>query len=140
VTNKPAPLVLVVAAALIDARGAVLIAKRPEGKAMAGLWEFPGGKVENGESLEDALVRELREEIGVEVAPGALTPFTFASHAYDDFRLLMPLYLCCAWRGTPAALDVAAVRFVAPAALSDYAMPAADAPLIARLHAFLAGS
>ena len=133
-SGSPAPLVLVVAAALIDAAGRVLIAQRPEGKAMAGLWEFPGGKVESGEALEEALVRELREELGVTVAPEDLAPFTFASHTYSDFRLLMPLYLCRVWQGTPAALEVADVRFVSPAALSDYAMPAADGPLVARLQ------
>jgi 8-oxo-dGTP diphosphatase len=133
------PLVLVVAAALVDRRGHVLIAQRPEGKAMAGLWEFPGGKVEDGEAPEDALVREVAEELGVTVQAGQLTPFTFASHGYGDFHLLMPLYLCRTWQGTPRALEVADVRFVPPADLPAYPMPAADGPLVERILRGLPG-
>ncbi|WP_420391388.1 (deoxy)nucleoside triphosphate pyrophosphohydrolase [Acuticoccus sp.] len=133
-------LVLVVAAALVDAQGRVLITQRPPGKAMAGLWEFPGGKVEDGETPEAALVRELAEEVGVVVAPDALTPLTFASHAYDDFHLLMPLYHAGGWSGTPVAREVAAVRFVAPGELDAAAMPAADAPLIAAVQSRFNGS
>lgn len=136
----PAPgLLLVVAAALVDAAGHVLIAERPPGKAMAGLWEFPGGKVEPGESPEAALRRELHEELGVTVAAADLSPFTFASHAYDAFHLLMPLYLCRRWSGRPVAREVAALAFVAPRELSRYPMPAADRPLVARLQAAFAG-
>jgi 8-oxo-dGTP diphosphatase len=135
-----APLVLVVAAALVDDRGRVCIARRPEGKAMAGLWEFPGGKVEAGEDPELALVRELSEEIGVDVAREALEPFTFVSHRYETFHLLMPLYLCRRWAGEPEAREVADVRFVTPDALSRYGMPEADGPLVAALQrAQLAG-
>jgi 8-oxo-dGTP diphosphatase len=129
-----APLVLVVAAALVDGNGRVLIAQRPEGKAMAGLWEFPGGKVEAGEDPELALVRELAEELGVTVELEDLVPFTFASHRYERFHLLMPLYLCRQWSGTPRALEVSDVLFVLPENLSDYPMPEADAPLVARLQ------
>lgn len=123
-------LVLVVAAALVDGDGRILVTQRPEGKAMAGLWEFPGGKVEPGETPEIALCRELAEEIGVAVAPAAAQPFTFASHTYADFHLLMPLYLVRDWSGTPTPREVAALQFVAPADLSALAMPDADGPLV----------
>src|ERR1700743_1259358 len=105
-------LLLVVAAALVDADNRVLIAQRPAGKAMAGLWEFPGGKVETGESLEDALVRELAEELGIAVKPPCLAPFTFASHAYENFRLLMPLYVCRRWEGTPMPREHVALKWL----------------------------
>ncbi len=126
-------LTLVVAVALIDADGRVLIAQRPEGKALAGLWEFPGGKIEPGERPEDALIRELREELGVEAKAPCLAPLTFASHAYDDFHLLMPLYVCRKWQGFVQAREGQALKWVFPKALRDYPMPPADAPLIPHL-------
>jgi len=131
--DQPKRLVLVVAVALVDADGRVLVARRPEGKAMEGLWEFPGGKVQGGETPEVALIRELREELGIDTETSCLAPLTFASHAYDDFHLLMPLYVCRVWRGTPTAHEAQALRWVRPGQLFDLAMPAADAPLIAPL-------
>ena len=128
------PLVLVAAAALLDSDGRVLIAERPPGKAMAGLWEFPGGKIETGESPEDALVRELREELGIAVKPPCLAPFTFASHTYDAFHLLMPLYVCRRWDGTPRPKEHAAIKWVRPRDMAAYPMPAADLPLIPMLR------
>jgi 8-oxo-dGTP diphosphatase len=127
------PLVLVVACALVDADGRVLIAQRPEGKQLAGLWEFPGGKLEAGESPEEALVRELREELGIETKIACLAPLTFASHAYESFHLLMPLYVCRRYEGTPAALEHQAIKWVKPNRLRDHPMPDADIPLIAHL-------
>ena len=126
-------LLLVVAVALVDVDGRVLIAQRPEGKTLAGLWEFPGGKLEPGERPEDALIRELREELGIEVKPACLAPLTFASHAYDDFHLLMPLYVCRRWEGFVQAREGQALKWVKPKALRDYPMPPADAPLIPHL-------
>jgi 8-oxo-dGTP diphosphatase len=126
-------LLLVVACALIDADRRVLICQRPEGKAMAGLWEFPGGKIEEGETPEAALIRELREELGVDTQAACLAPLTFASHSYDSFHLVMPLYVCRKWQGTPRAIEHAALKWVRPGALRDYAMPPADEPLIAPL-------
>ncbi|WP_395696921.1 (deoxy)nucleoside triphosphate pyrophosphohydrolase [Methylocella sp.] len=123
-------LVLVVACALVDADGRTLIARRPEGKALAGLWEFPGGKLEAGERPEDALIRELHEELGISVKPACLAPLSFASHAYEDFHLLMPLYVCRRWEGFAAAREGQALAWVFPKALRDYPMPPADAPLI----------
>lgn len=131
------PTVLVVAAALVDTDGRVLIAKRPQGKQLAGLWEFPGGKVDPGERPEAALIRELREELGIEVSEACLAPFVFASHAYESFHLLMPLYLCRRWSGTVVAREHAALAWVRPNRLSDYPMPPADAPLVAYLRDFL---
>ncbi|MFN3777985.1 MAG: (deoxy)nucleoside triphosphate pyrophosphohydrolase [Brevundimonas aurantiaca] len=131
------PTVLVVAVALIDVDGRVLIAKRPEGKTLAGLWEFPGGKVEPGERPEAALIRELREELGIEVSESCLAPFVFASHAYDSFHLLMPLYLCRRWNGVVAAREHDALAWVRPNRLSDYPMPPADEPLVAWLRDLL---
>jgi len=131
------PTVLVVAVALIDVDGRVLIAKRPEGKQLAGLWEFPGGKVESGERPEGALIRELREELGIEVTESCLAPFVFASHAYPDFHLLMPLYLCRRWSGLVVAHEHSALAWVKPAKLTDYEMPPADAPLVAWLRDLL---
>jgi 8-oxo-dGTP diphosphatase len=128
-------LVLVVAAALVDADGRVLIAQRPQGKSLAGLWEFPGGKVEPGERPEGALVRELGEELDVGVEPEALEPFAFASHAYADFHLLMPLYLARRWQGAPIAKEHAAIAWATPRDLRAYAMPPADAPLVDALIA-----
>ena len=131
------PTVLVVAVALIDVDGRVLIAKRPEGKTLAGLWECPGGKVERGERPEAALIRELREELGIEVSESCLAPFVFASHAYDSFHLLMPLYLCRRWDGVVAAREHDALAWVRPNQLSDYPMPPADEPLVAWLRDLL---
>ncbi len=128
------PTVLVVAVALIDIDGRVLIAKRPAGKQLAGMWEFPGGKVEPGERPEAALIRELREELGIEVSESCLAPFVFASHAYDSFHLLMPLYLCRRWSGTVVAREHEALAWVKPNKLSDYPMPPADEPLVAWLR------
>jgi 8-oxo-dGTP diphosphatase len=125
----------VVAVALIDARGRVLIAQRPPDKEHAGLWEFPGGKVEPGESPEAALVRELREELGVTVAPEMLEPLTFSSAGRGTRHLLLLLYRCTAWQGEPRALDAAAIRWVLPDALADYDMPPADRPFVSVLAA-----
>ena len=127
------PLVLVAACALVDADGRVLVAKRPEGKAMAGLWEFPGGKVEAGERPEAALIRELREELCIDVTEACLAPLTFASHAYETFHLLMPLYVCRRWKGEIRPTEAPEIRWLRPARLRDYPMPPADAPLIAHL-------
>lgn len=123
-------LLLVVACALVDADGRVLIAQRPEGKQLAGLWEFPGGKMEPGERPEEALVRELREELDIETKTACLAPLTFASHAYDDFHLLMPLYICRRFWGIPRPVEAQALKWVRPNRLRDYPMPPADAPLI----------
>jgi 8-oxo-dGTP diphosphatase len=123
-------LLLVAACALVDADGRVLIAQRPEGKQLAGLWEFPGGKVERGETPEECLIRELREELGVETQAACLAPLTFASHTYDDFHLLMPLYVCRRFTGIPEPLEAQALKWVRPNRLRDYPMPPADAPLI----------
>lgn len=131
------PILLVAAVALIDADGRVLIAQRPEGKNMAGLWEFPGGKVKDGETPETALVRELEEELGIDTRTSCLAPFTFASHAYEDFHLLMPLYLCRVWRGIAEAREGQTLKWVRPARLGDYSMPPADVPLVAMLRDFL---
>ena len=136
-TDAPLPTVLVVAVALIDVDGRVLIAKRPEGKKLAGLWEFPGGKVEPGERPEQALTRELKEELDIDVKESCLAPFVFASHAYDSFHLLMPLYLCRRWEGVVAAREHDALAWVKPNKLSDYPMPPADEPLVAWLRDLL---
>src|SRR5580698_5864023 len=126
-------LVVVVACALVDADKRVLIAQRPEGKAMAGLWEFPGGKIEPGERPEQTLIRELREEIGITVSEPCLAPLTFASHAYDSFHLLMPLYICRRWNGDVTAREGQTLAWVRANKLRDYPMPAADIPLIPHL-------
>ena len=131
------PLILVAACALIDADARVLIAKRPPWKAMAGLWEFPGGKVEPLESPEDALIRELREELGIAVKEACLAPFTFASHSYPDFRLLMPLYVCRRWEGQPFPFEHEELKWVHPQRLNEFAMPPADAPLVPMLRDLL---
>ncbi|QXM25394.1 GNAT family N-acetyltransferase [Elioraea tepida] len=131
------PLVLVSAVALIDSDGRVLIARRPEGKALAGLWEFPGGKVRPGETPEAALIRELREELGIDVSAACLAPFAFASHAYESFHLLMPLYLCRRWQGTPVPREGQALAWVRPQKLAEYPMPPADRPLVAMLRDWL---
>jgi len=126
-------LLTVVAVALVDADGRVLIARRPEGKPLAGLWEFPGGKLEPGERPEDALIRELREELGIVVKAACLAPLTFASHSYDDFHLLMPLFICRRWEGFVQSREGQALKWVRAQALRDYPMPPADAPLIPHL-------
>ena len=135
----PPPLktVLVAACALIDVDGRVLIGRRPAGKQLAGLWEFPGGKVEAGETPEACLIRELDEELGIQVTHACLAPFVFASHAYDDFHLLMPLYLCRRWEGIAMAREHEALAWVKPAAMGDYPMPPADEPLVAWLRDLL---
>ena len=126
-------LVLVAAVALLDADGRVLIAQRPPGKALAGLWEFPGGKIEPGERPEETLIRELREELGIEVKEACLAPLTFASHAYDSFHLLMPLYVCRRWDGLVQPREGQALKWVRPRELATYPMPPADEPLIPAL-------
>lgn len=123
-------LLLVAACALVDTDGRVLIAQRPQGKQLAGLWEFPGGKVEPGETPEECLVRELREEIGIETKIACLAPLTFASHSYDDFHLLMPLYVCRRFEGIPMPKEGQTLKWVRPRQMRDYPMPPADAPLI----------
>jgi 8-oxo-dGTP diphosphatase len=128
------PLLLVAAAALIDIDGRVLICQRPKGKSMADLWEFPGGKVEAGETPEACLIRELAEELGITVTHACLAPFVFASHAYGDFHLLMPLYLIRRWEGRPEAREHQAIKWVKPTALGGYPMPPADTPLVAWLR------
>ncbi len=130
-------IVLVVACALVDVDGRVLICKRPQGKSLAGLWEFPGGKVEAGETPEAALIREMDEELGISITQSCLAPFVFASHTYETFHLMMPLYLCRRWSGVVVAKEHEALAWVKPSALSDYQMPPADAPLIAYLRDFL---
>ena len=126
-------LLLVVAAAMVDASGRVLIAQRPEGKSLGGLWEFPGGKVDAGEAPEAALVRELREELDVQVEPDALEPFAFASHRYPEFHLLMPLYMIKDWHGEPVPHEAQALAWAAPSELRGYSMPPADNVLVDRL-------
>lgn len=130
-------MVLVAALALVDGDGRVLLARRPAGKAMAGLWEFPGGKVRAGETPEQAVVREAMEELGIDTRASCLAPIGFASHAYDDFHLLMPLYVCRTWRGTPSPHEGQELAWVRPARLGDYAMPPADKPLIPLLRDLL---
>ncbi|MGR3541407.1 MAG: (deoxy)nucleoside triphosphate pyrophosphohydrolase [Hasllibacter sp.] len=130
-------LVLVSAVALVDRDGRVLLAQRPAGKSMAGLWEFPGGKVETGESPEDALVRELEEELGIRTWESCLAPLTFASHAYDDFHLLMPVFACRKWEGTPEAREGQSLAWVRPNEMRSYPMPPADIPLVAMLRDLL---
>lgn len=127
--GRQRPIVIVAACALLDQEGAVLIAKRPQGRPLAGLWEFPGGKVEAGEEPEQALVRELHEELGIDIAKSDLAPLIFASHAYPDFHLLMPVYLCRRWQGSVAAREGQELLWVKPGALHLYDMPPADEPL-----------
>lgn len=131
--TSPLKLLLVAAVALIDSDGRVLIAQRPEGKQLAGLWEFPGGKIEAGERPEETLIRELHEELGITVKEACLAPLTFASHAYDDFHLLMPLYVCRRWEGAARSLEGQALKWVKPKDLRLYPMPPADEPLIPHL-------
>jgi 8-oxo-dGTP diphosphatase len=123
-------LLLVVAVALVDGDNRILMAQRPEGKQLAGLWEFPGGKVEPGERPEETLIRELHEELGIVVKEACLAPLTFASHAYESFHLLMPLYICRRWEGTPASREGQALRWIRPGRLRELPMPPADEPLI----------
>jgi 8-oxo-dGTP diphosphatase len=130
--------VLVAACALVDVDGRVLIARRPEGKTMAGLWEFPGGKVEAGELPEQTLIRELMEELGIDVTQACLAPLTFASHSYPDFHLLMPLWICRRWEGIVTAKEEQELAWVRPQRLRDYSMPPADEPLIPHLIDLLA--
>jgi len=130
-------IVLVAACALVDPDGRVLIAQRPEGKPMAGLWEFPGGKVETGEKPEDSLIRELEEELGIVVKEACLAPLTFASHTYPDFHLVMPLYVCRRWDGTVTAKEGQSLAWVRPNRLREYPMPPADVPLVAHLMTLL---
>ena len=129
--------VLVVAVALIDPDGRILLSKRPEGKTLAGLWEFPGGKVEASERPEQALIRELREELGINVEQSCLAPLTFASHSYEDFHLLMPLYVCRRWKGIAQGLEGQEIKWVRAKSLRDYPMPPADLPLIPHLQDLL---
>ena len=131
------PIVLVSAVALVDADDRVLIAKRPEGKSMAGLWEFPGGKVDAGETPEAALIRELNEELGIDTVESCLAPIGFASHGYDDFHLLMPLFVCRKWQGDPVPREGQELAWVRPNRLRDYPMPPADIPLIPVLRDWL---
>ena len=134
---RPLPMVLVSAVALIDADGRVLMAKRPEGRTMAGLWEFPGGKVAADETPEAALVRELDEELAIDITESCLAPIAFASHAYDDFHLLMPLYVCRVWKGTVTAAEGQELKWRRPMRLADLDMPPADVPLAAMLRDLL---
>ncbi len=131
------PILLVAAVALIDVDGRVLIAERPKGKHLEGLWEFPGGKLRDGETPEAALIRELDEELGVDIEESCLAPISFASHAYEDFHLLMPLYVCRIWKGMPQPREGQRLKWVKPARLRDYPMPPADAPLVATLRDLL---
>ena len=135
--SGPLPIILVSAVALVDTDGRVLLARRPPGKSMAGLWEFPGGKVEPGETPEAALIRELKEELGIDTKESCLAPFTFASHAYETFHLLMPLYVCRRWTGTVTAQEGQELTWARPARLGDYEMPPADKPLVAMLRDLL---
>jgi 8-oxo-dGTP diphosphatase len=129
--------ILVSAVALVDPDGRVLLAQRPEGKAMAGLWEFPGGKIEPSETPEHALIRELQEELGIDTWASCLSPLTFASHSYDDFHLLMPLFVCRKWSGIPMPKEEQTLKWVRPKDMRDYPMPAADVPLIPILRDLL---
>ena len=130
-------MVLVAAVALVDADGRVLLSRRPQGKSMAGLWEFPGGKVKRGETPEVALLRELREELGIDTSNDCLAPLTFASYPYNDFHLLMPVFICRSWQGTPTPREGQMLAWVRPASLRNYAMPPADLPVAEMLIDFL---
>jgi 8-oxo-dGTP diphosphatase len=134
---RDVPLLLVAACALVDADHRVLLTRRPDGKAMAGLWEFPGGKVRKNETPEACVIRELAEELGLDVTANCLAPLTFASHAYPDFHLLMPLYVCRVWRGFPQPREGQALRWLRPGDMIDLPMPPADLPLVAFLRDFL---
>ena len=134
--EKPSglPVILVSAVALVDGQGRVLIAQRPEGKSMAGLWEFPGGKVQDGETPEFALMRALEEELGIETRECCFSPIGFTSHSYDDFHLLMPLFVCRIWRGEPQSLEAQALKWVLPQDLYHFPMPEADIPLVYQIR------
>ena len=134
---RDVPLLLVAACALVDADHRVLLTRRPEGKSMAGLWEFPGGKVLQGETPEACVIRELGEELGLDVTANCLAPLTFASHAYENFHLLMPLYVCRVWHGIPQAREGQALRWLRPGDMTGLPMPPADLPLVAFLREFL---
>ena len=134
---NPKPILLVAAIALVDADGRVLISQRPEGQHLAGLWEFPGGKLGEGETPEVAVIREAHEELGIDIKESCLAPISFASYAYDNFHLLMPLYVCRVWSGTVRACEGQALKWVHPAKLSDWPMPPADVPLVAMLRDLL---
>ena len=136
-SDDPRKILLVAACALIDTDGRILLAQRPEGKSLAGLWEFPGGKVELGETPEETLVRELEEELGIQTKIPCLAPLTFASHTYETFHLLMPLYICRRFEGIPTGREGQAIKWVRPKALRDYPMPPADEPLIPILQDLL---
>ena len=129
--------ILVVAVVLIDRDGRVLLSQRPSGKSMAGLWEFPGGKVENGEVPEEALIRELKEELGIDTWSSCLAPLSFASHSYEDFHLLMPVFVCRKWLGNPTPMEGQALKWVSKNKLKDYPMPEADTPIIAVIRDLL---
>ena len=131
------PILLVAAIALVDADGRVLLARRPEGKSMAGLWEFPGGKVHAGETPERALIREVEEELGIDTKESCLAPLTFASHSYEDFHLLMPLFVCRVWRGAATPREGQQLAWARPNQMANYPMPPADVPLVAMLRDFL---
>ena len=131
------PVVLVSAVALVDVDGRILLAQRPEGKSMAGLWEFPGGKVDPGETPEAALIRELKEDLAIDITASCLAPLTFASYAYEDFHLLMPLFACRVWKGQPTPQEGQALKWVRLEKLTEYPMPPADEPLVALLRDFL---
>ena len=135
--NRNRPILFVAAVALVDPDGRVLLAQRPEGKSMAGLWEFPGGKLGPGETPEACLIRELKEELGIDVTASCLGPFTFASHAYEDFHLLMPLYLCRVWEGIVTGREGQALKWLRPRDMDATPMPPADIPLVAMLRDFL---
>ncbi|MGC6497804.1 MAG: (deoxy)nucleoside triphosphate pyrophosphohydrolase [Candidatus Puniceispirillaceae bacterium] len=137
VTSPAKPIILVSAVALVDRDGRVLLAQRPPGRSMAGLWEFPGGKIESGETPEAALIRELDEELGIDTAESCLAPLTFASHGYDEFHLLMMVFVCRKWSGTPRPMEGGELAWVRAAKLRDYAMPPADLPLIPVLQDLL---
>ncbi len=133
----PLPTVLVSAICLVDSDGRVLMAKRPEGKAMAGLWEFPGGKIHEGETPEEALVREVHEELGIDITASCLAPLAFASHSYEDFHLLMPLFACRVWKGDLAPQEGQELKWVYPHKIAQLSLPAADVPLVALVRDFL---
>ncbi len=135
--GRARPVVPVVCVALVDADGRVLLAQRPEGKPMAGLWEFPGGKLHDGETPENALIRELKEELGIDVTASCLAPLTFVSHAYDSFHVLLLLYVCRRWHGIAQALEGQTLKWARSAKLSDFPMPDADKPLVAMLRDLL---
>lgn len=136
-TSNSLDILLVVACALVDQDNRILMAQRPEGKALAGYWEFPGGKVDPGERPEEALIRELREELGIDVSESCLAPFTFGSHTYEDFHLLMPLYVCRTWEGDVQGREGQNLKWVRPSRLGELKLPPADIPMVALLRDLL---